>query len=69
MKKQVDLYEAEAIENTNMITIAVNPKEYFEKYKDKNINKKGKGRTFDSFTQRIMSLHDYDTNAKKPKKK
>ena len=76
LKKQVGLYETEAIENTNMITIAVNPKEYFEKYKDKNINKKDKGMrkdapgmTFESFTQRIMSLRDYDANAKKNKKK
>ena len=29
--------------NANVITIAVSPKEYFEKYRDKTINKKYKG--------------------------
>ena len=32
--KQVGLYEVENIDNANVLTIAVNPKEYFEKYKD-----------------------------------
>ena len=35
LKKQVDLYEIESIGNPNTVVIAVNPKEYFEKYKDK----------------------------------
>ena len=40
LKKQVGLYELENINNTNILTIAINPKEYFEKYKDLSINKK-----------------------------
>ena len=43
-------------------TIAVNPKEYFEKYGDNNINKKHKGLkkdpsgiSFESYADRIMS--------------
>ena len=43
LKKQVDLYEVENINNINILTIAINPKEYFEKYKDFSINKKHKG--------------------------
>ena len=43
LKKQVVLYETESIDNANIVTIAVNPKEYFVKYRDKNINKKHKG--------------------------
>ena len=35
IKKQVGLYEIQSIDNTNIITIAVNPKEYFEKYRVK----------------------------------
>ena len=43
----------------------MNPKEYFEKYKDKNVNKKNKGMRkdapgmrFDADASRIMSLHE-----------
>ena len=37
------LFEIEHIDNPNVCTIAVNPKEYFEKFKNKDINKKHKG--------------------------
>ena len=40
LKKQVGLHEIEAIYNLMMITVGVNPKEYFEKYRNKDINKK-----------------------------
>ena len=43
LKKLVGLCEVENISNTNILTIAINPKEYFEKYKDFSINKKHKG--------------------------
>ena len=42
IKKQVGLYKIQSIDNANIITIAVNPKEYFEKYRDKTVNKKQK---------------------------
>ena len=42
-KKQVGLYEVENINNANILTIAINPKEYFEKYKEFSANKKHKG--------------------------
>ena len=42
-EKQVGLYEIENIENPNIVTTAVNLKEYFEKYRDKSFNKKHKG--------------------------
>ena len=38
LKKQVGLYEVESIDNPNMITIAVNPKKYFEKFRNKQVN-------------------------------
>ena len=38
LKKQVVLYEVENISTTNILTIAINQKEYFEKYKDISIN-------------------------------
>ena len=37
------LYEIENISNANICTIAVNPKEYLEKLKNRLINKKHKG--------------------------
>ena len=43
LKKQVGLHEIESINNPNILTISINPKEYFEKCRDKNINKKHKG--------------------------
>ena len=42
LKKQVGLYEIENINNANVLTIAKNPKEYFEKCKDFSDNKKHK---------------------------
>ena len=44
LKRQVGLYEVENIDNTNILTIAINPKECFEKYKDYSINKRQKAR-------------------------
>ena len=41
LKKQVGLYEVEHINNPNIITVAINPNEYFEQYKNCSINKKG----------------------------
>ena len=42
-KKQVGLYEVESIDNPNIITIAVNPNESFEVFRNKNFNKRHKG--------------------------
>ena len=43
LKKQVGLFEAENVNRANVITIAINPKEYLEKFEDLSINKKHKG--------------------------
>ena len=65
-KKEMGLFEIENIDNANICTIAVNPKEYFEKFKDKNINKKHKGvrkntkgMDFERYANRIKDLR-YD---------
>ena len=61
LKKQLGLCESEVIDNANMITMTVNRKEYFEKYKDEYINKKHKKMRedaqigFDACARRIMS--------------
>ena len=76
-KKQMGLFEIENIENQNICTIAINPKEYFEKFKDRKINKKHKGvrrdtpgMTFESYAARIKNLRDdlgfdFERNEKK----
>ena len=43
LKKQVGLYEIEATDNPTVITVAVYPKEYLEKCRNKGVNKKHKG--------------------------
>ena len=55
------------IDNPNMITIAVNPKEYLKKYRYKEVNKKHKplrkdspGMDFDTYARRTLSLNDHE---------
>ena len=67
-KKQMGLYEIENINNPNVCTIAVNPKEYFEKLRNKDFNKKHKGvkkgtagMMFENYAERIKNLR-YDLN-------
>ena len=72
MRKVMGLYEAENLNNPNLCTIAINPIDYFEKFKDRKINKKHKGvrrdtpgMTFESYAERISSLRQLDTRPKK----
>ena len=62
-KKKVGLCEVESVNNPNIVTIAVNPKEYFEILRNKAINKKHKGvkkstpgMNYEAFASRIMDL-------------
>ena len=62
-KKQVGLYE---IKNPNIITISINPKEYFGKYRDKRINKKNKelkrdtpAKDFEAYLSRLLPLREF----------
>ena len=73
-KKKVGLYEVESIDNPNVVTVAVNPKEYIEIFKSKDLNKKHKGikkatpgMDFESFASRIMDTKEY-TKAQKQAK-
>ena len=61
--KVMGLFEIENIDNANICTIAVNPKEYFEKFKNRKINKKHKGvrrdtkgMDFERYAARIKDL-------------
>lgn len=74
LKKQDGLYKIISIDNENMITVAINPKEHFKKL-DKVINKKHEGvrkdapgKIFECLRGKIMSIREYyDTNVKLPK--
>ena len=73
-KKVMGLYEIENTDNQNICTIAVNPKEYFEKFKNRKINRKHKGvrkdtqgMNFESYAMRINMLRESDD--KKEEKK
>ena len=73
-KKQIGLYEVEHIDNANLVTIALNPKEYIEIFKNKAINKKHKGikkstpgMNFESFASRIMDVRDWTYSQRRAK--
>ena len=75
-KKQMGLFEIENIDNPNVCTIAVNPKEYFEQFKNSDINKKHKGvkrgtpgKSFESYARHIKRLrHDLDQQQDAPER-
>ena len=74
IKKQVGLHEIKSINNPNILTISINPKEYFEKYRDKRINKKQKGIKrdtpgidFKAYSSRLSSYMNFAINKNKIK--
>ena len=61
------LYEVEDLDNLKTCSIAVNPKEYFEKFENRSINKKHKGvrkntkdMSFEVQAERITPLKYFD---------
>ena len=72
-EKKLGYYEIEHIDYSCILTLAVNPKEYFELFEDKNLNKKHKGITkgssglgFENLSERIISFVNFDTFKKLP---
>ena len=68
LKKRVGHFEVENIDKANVITIALNPKEYYERFVDSTDNKKHKGlhkttpgMDFDSYSDRLSDLTEYYT--------
>ena len=56
----------ENIDKPNVITIALNPKEYYERFNDHSDNKKHKGlhkstrgMDFDSYSKRLSDLNEF----------
>ena len=76
LKKQVGLFEIGNIDKSNIITIALNPKEYYEKFNDHSVNKKHKrlkkwtgGMDFHSYSARLANLNEFSKEFfKKPEK-
>ena len=63
LKKQIGLFKIESIDKPNIITIALNPKQYYEKFIDHSDNKKHKGvkkatadMDFDSYSARLLNI-------------
>ena len=66
LRKRVGLFEIESIDKPSAITIALNPKEYSERFIDHSDNKKHKGlekstpgMDFDSHSTRLSDLNKY----------
>ena len=66
-QKVLELYDVESIDDPCYVTLAVNPKEYFEYFKSQNTNKKHKGikkgtpgMNCDNFAERIKPLHSFE---------
>ena len=67
-------YEVESINDPCLVTLAVNPKEYYEYFKSENVNKKHKGikkdsagMDYENFAERIKPLFDFNTYKKTEK--
>ena len=66
LRKRVSFFETESIDKANVITITLNPKEYYERFIDHSDNKKHKGlkkstpgMDFDSYSNRLFDLTEY----------
>ena len=73
MEKKLGLYDTERIDNPCYVTLAVNPKEYFEFFQDYSSNKKHKGikkgsrgMEFSNYAKRISYLVNFDIIEKPP---
>ena len=72
-QKLLGLYEVEHIDDSCYVTLAVNPKEYFEYFKSNSTNKKHKGikkssagMEYENYAERIKPLFNFNTY-RKPK--
>lgn len=72
--KKCLVYEVECINDPCLVTLAVNPKEYYEYFKSENINKKHKGvkkgssaMEYENYAERIKPLYEFDSFKKSKK--
>ena len=73
-QKVLGLYEVESITDPCLVTLAVNPNEYYKYFKSENVNKKQKGikkgsigMDFENYAERMKTLFGFKSY-KKPKK-
>ena len=66
LKKRVRFFEVENIDKPNVITIALNPREYYERFIDHSDNQKHKGikksmpgMDFHAYCNRLSDLTEY----------
>ena len=70
-QKVLGLYEVESINDQCLVTLAVNPKEYYEYFKSHNVNKKHKGikkgsagMEYANYAKRIKPLFNFESYQK-----
>ena len=68
LKEKLGYYSIGSIDDLCTVTIAVNPKEYFEEFESENINKKhkglrkgAKGMEFENYSKQINSIKEIET--------
>ena len=73
LRKCLGYFEIESTDNPCFLTIACNPKEYYELFENNHANKKHKGikkgswgMNFENYASRITSLTNFDTFEKPP---
>ena len=65
------LYEVESIDDPCLVTLAANPKEYFEYFQSQKVNKKHKGikkgaprMNYENYSERVEPLYDFESFVK-----
>ena len=71
LHKCLGYFEIENIDNLCILTVACNPKEYFELFENNKVNKKHKeikkdssGMNFENYVSRLVSLTNFDKSLK-----
>ena len=68
LRKKLGYFAVENIDDPCIVTVAVNPKEYFEQFESDNVNKKHKGfrkgaagMEFENYSRRINSVNEIES--------
>ena len=76
LKKKLGYFSIENIDDPCVVTVAVNPKEYFEEFESQSVNKKHKrlgkgasGMEFEDYAKRINLIRETETFGQLPKEK
>ena len=76
LNKKLGYFSIENIDDPCLVTVAVNPKEYFEDFESQSVNKKLEGlrkgasrMEFEDYAKRINSIKEIETFGQLPKEK